>query len=204
MAPSGRLAVNGCMIPAVRHLARGGLVKHIGRLVAALFLILFAAAPALAADRGVVLKAARDVAEKARYATFITVGEDGQPQARIVDPLGPDEDFNVWVATNVLTRKVTEIAKDPRVTVSFFEPSGPAYVTLVGTARLVTDPASRAKHWKSAWAPFYKDEHRGNDFALICVLPRRLEVVSQGHGLLNDPVTWRPVTVEFPAKAPAR
>lgn len=158
--------------------------------------------PALAVDRAAVLRAAHEVAQKARYATFITIGEDGQPQARIVDALGPDEEFTVWVGTNPVTRKVAEIAKDPRVTVSFFDPSGLSYVTLVGTARLVTDPAVKAKHWKGAWASFYKNEHRGADFALLAVVPRRLEVVSQGHGLINDPVTWRPVSVEFPAKAP--
>ena len=172
------------------------------RLVTIACAALLAGLHATAADRADVLKAAREIAQKARYATFITIGADGQPQARIVDALGPDEDFNVWVGTNPLSRKVAEILKDPRVTLSFFEPAGPAYVTLVGTARLVLDPASRAKHWKSAWAPFYKDEHRGLDFALICVVPRRLEVVSQAHGLVNEPVTWRPVSVEFPAKEP--
>lgn len=159
--------------------------------------------PAVALDRATVLKAAREVAEKARYATFITIGPDGQPHARIVDPLGPDEDFNLWVGTNPLTRKVAEIAKDPRVTVSFFDPAGPAYVTIVGTARLVLDPAEKAKHWKGAWAPFYKNEHRGADFTLIDVVPRRLEIVSEGHGLFNEPLTWRPVSIEFPAKTPA-
>ena len=153
------------------------------------------------ADRAAVLSAAREVAQKARYATFITLGEDGQPQARIVDALGPDEDFAVWVATNPATRKVAEIAKDPRVTLSFFDPAGPAYVTFAGTARLVTDPAVKAKHWKSAWAPFYKDEHRGPDFLLFVVVPRRLEIVSQTHGLINDPRNWRPVSIDFPAKA---
>ena len=66
----------------------------------------------------------------------------------------------------------------------------------------MTDSASKAKHWKGAWAPFYKNEHHSADFALIAVVPRRLEVVSKGHGLVNDPVTWRPVYLEFPAKAP--
>lgn len=177
--------------------------KLFRRLIALGCAALLAGLPVAAADRADVLKAAREVAQKARYATFITIGADGQPQARIVDALGPDEDFSVWVGTNPLTRKVAEIAKDPRVTVSFFDPAGPAYVTLVGTAHLVTDPAVMAKHWKSAWAPFYKNEHRGADFALIAVVPRRLEVVSQSHGLINEPVTWRPVTVEFPAKSPA-
>ena len=178
-------------------------MKHLRRLlVLGCAALLAAGLPAVAADRAAILRAAREVAQKARYATFITIGEDGQPQARIVDALGPDEEFTVWVGTNPVTRKVAEIAKDPRVTVSFFDPAGPAYVTLVGTARLVTDPAEKAKHWKSEWAPFYKNEHRGADFALLAVFPRRLEVVSQGHGLINDPATWRPVSVEFPAKAP--
>lgn len=172
------------------------------RLVAFGCAALLAGLPAVAADRAAVLRAAREVAQKARYATFITIGEDGQPQARIVDALGPDEEFTVWVGTNPVTRKVGEIAKDPRVTISFFDPAGPAYATLFGTAHLVTDPAVKALHWKSAWAPFYKDEYRGRDFALLAVVPRRLEIVSQGHGLINDPVTWRPVSIEFPAKAP--
>lgn len=175
-------------------------MKNFCRLVAFGCAALLVAAPALAADRAAVLNAARAVVQKARYATFITLGEDGQPQARIVDALGPDEDFVVWVATNPATRKVAEIAKDPRVTMSFFDPAGPAYVTVVGVARLVTDLAAKTKRWKSAWAPFYKDEHRGADFVLFAVVPRRLEIVSEAHGLINDPKNWRPVSIDFPAK----
>jgi len=165
-------------------------------------LVLAAALPAGAADREAVLKAAREIARKARFATFITIGPEGQPQARIVDALGPDEDFAVWVATNPATRKVAEIAKDPRVTVSFFEPSMPAFVTLIGTATVVTDPSVKGKHWKESWAPFYRNESRGADFALLKFVPRRLEVVSEKDGLVNEPATWRPVTVDFPAKTP--
>ena len=176
-------------------------MKHFCRLAGLACAALLVALPVLAADQAAVLRAAREVIQKARYATFITLGEDGQPQARIVDALGPDEDFAVWVATNPATRKVAEIAKDPRVTMSFFDPAGPAYVTLVGAARLVTDPAVKARRWKDAWAPFYKNEHRGADFVLLAFVPRRLEIVSQAHGLINDPKNWRPVSVEFPAKA---
>ena len=163
---------------------------------------LLAALPVLAADREAVLKAAREVARKARYATFITIGEDGQPQARIVDALGPDEDFNVWVGTNPGTRKVAEIAKNPRVTLAFFDPSLPAFVTLLGSASVVTDPAVKAQHWKDGWSPFFKNEHRGVDFALVKFVPRRLEIVSEAHGFVNAPGNWRPVSVEFPARTP--
>ncbi len=164
--------------------------------------VLAAALPALAADREAVLRAAREIARKARFATFITIGPEGQPQARIVDALGPDEDFAVWIGTNPATRKVAEIAKDPRVTISFFEPSMPAFVTLIGTAAVVTDPAVKAKHWKESWAPFYKNDSRGADFALLKFVPHRLEIVSEKDGFVNEPATWRPVTVDFPAKTP--
>jgi general stress protein 26 len=163
---------------------------------------LLAGLPAVAAARADILKAAREVARKARYATFVTIGEDGQPQARIVDALGPDEDFNVWVGTNPLTRKVAEIAKNPRVTLTFFDPSLPAFVTLLGSASVVTDPAVKAQHWKDAWSPFYKNEHRGADFALVRFVPHRLEIVSEAHGFVNAPGNWRPVSVEFPARTP--
>jgi len=67
----------------------------------------------------------------------------------------------------------------------------------------VTDPAVKAQHWKDAWSPFYKNEHRGADFALLQFVPRRLEIVSESHGLVNAPGNWRPVSIEFPQKAPA-
>jgi general stress protein 26 len=157
--------------------------------------------PALAADRAEVLKAAREIAAKARYATVITLGGDGQPQARIVDALGPDADFAVWIGTNPLTRKVAEIAKDSRVTLQFFDASLPAYVTLLGTASVVTDTEVKAVHFKDEWAPFYKDRFRGTDFLLLKFVPRRLEIVSQAHGLVNDPKNWRPISIEFPGAA---
>jgi len=176
-------------------------VKFLRRLVVFGCAALLAGLPAVAADRADVLKAAREIARKARWATFITIGAGGQPQARIVDALGPDEDFNVWVGTNPATRKVAEIAKNPRVTMTFFDPSLPAFVTLLGSASVVTDPAVKAQHWKDAWSPFYKNEHRGQDFALVKFVPRRLEIVSEVHGLTNAPGTWRPVSIEFPEKA---
>lgn len=159
-------------------------------------------APLPVADRSAILKAAREISSKARYAAFVTIGPDGQPQARIIDPIGPDAEFTVWVATNPATRKVADLARDPRATLQFFEASLPAYVTLVGTASLVADPEVKALHWKDDWGPFYKDKSRGADFTLLKFVPKRLEVVSQTHGLVNDPKTWMPVSLEFPAKTP--
>jgi PPOX class probable F420-dependent enzyme len=156
-----------------------------------------AQAPA-AGERPTVLKAARELMVKARYCALVTIGEDGHPQARAIDAFAPEDDMTVWIATNPVTRKVTEVKRDPRVTLYYYEPGGPGYVTLLGKAAVVTDPAEKAKRWKKDWAAFYKDENRGDDYVLIRVTPLRLEIVSHAHGLLNDPATWRPLAITFP------
>jgi general stress protein 26 len=155
-------------------------------------------APPGALPRAQVIAAAKDVMQTARYSALVTIGEDGQPQARIVDPFAPETDFTIWIATNPLTRKVTEIRRDPRVTLLYFNAAAAEYVTVLGTATLVTDSAEKARHWKEEWAAFYKDGPRGDGFMLIRVRPTRLEVVSPRHGLVNDPKTWRPVLLEMP------
>ena len=155
-------------------------------------------APPSAPPRAQVIAAAKDVMQTARYSALITIADDGQPQARIVDPFAPEADFTIWIATNPLTRKVTEIRRDPRVTLLYFNAAAAEYVTVLGTATLVADSAAKAQHWKAEWAVFYKDGPRGDGYLLIRVRPTRLEVVSPRHGLVNDPKTWRPILVEMP------
>lgn len=151
-----------------------------------------------ASERSNIISVAKEVMREARFCSFVTLGSDGHPQARVVDPFVPEEDLTVWVATNSVTRKVAELRKDPRVTLFYFEPQSLSYVTLLGTAELVQDPAEKAKHWKEEWAPFYKDENRGDDYLLIRVRPRRLEIVSYAHGLFNNPETWAPPALDLP------
>lgn len=148
--------------------------------------------------RAQVIAAAKDVMQVARYSTFITIGDDGQPEARIVDPFVPEADFTIWIGTNPLTRKVAQIRRDPRVTLLYFNADAAEYVTIVGTAALVADSAEKARHWKEEWAGFYKDGPRGDGYLLIRVQPTRLEIVSPRHELVNEPRTWRPVLLEFP------
>jgi general stress protein 26 len=148
-------------------------------------------------DAAQIRAAAFDVMTAARYSTFVTVGADGQPQARIVDPLVSRGETSIWIATNPLTRKVEEIRRDPRVTLTFFNQAGGEYVTVIGTAHIVTDAAEKAKRWKPEWAPFYKDQTRGPDFLLFEVRPSRLEISAPGRGMISDPKAWRPVILDL-------
>jgi general stress protein 26 len=151
------------------------------------------------ADPSSLEQAARELIAGARYGTLITLGPDGHPQARTIENLPPEADFSIWFATTPRTRKVEEIRRDPRVTFYWFDPARAGYVTLIGTARIVTDSAERARHWQPEWETFYPDRDR--DYLLIQVQPRRLEVVSPAHGITGDSLTWRPPTQSFPPLA---
>ncbi|MCG6988610.1 MAG: pyridoxamine 5'-phosphate oxidase family protein [Gemmatimonadetes bacterium] len=150
-----------------------------------------------APSRDTVLAAAREIMADARFCTFVTVGLDGHPQARVVDPFTPEGEMTVWLATKPTTRKVAQIRADPRVTLLYFDAGTASYVTLVGHAELVRDPVEKAKRWKPAWSGMYEDENRGEDYLLIRVRVDRLEIVSGRHGLRNDPRTWRPVVLDL-------
>ena len=150
-----------------------------------------------ASDRAAILKVAAGVMERARYCTLVTVSAGGHPQARIMDAFAPEPGMAVWMATTSLSRKVGEIRADPRVTLSYFDAKTMGYVTLIGRAALVTDPAEKAKRWKDDWAEIYADRNRGDDYLLIRVTPIRLEVSAEAEGVKNDPKTWRAAVVEF-------
>jgi len=153
--------------------------------------------PPASRTRAEVLAAARAVMESAHFCGLVTIGEDGQPQAREVDPFAPEDDMTVWLATKAATRKVGQIRSDPRVTLYYQAPDGTGYVTLFGRAEIVTNPAEKARRWKDAWAPLYDDRNNGADYTLIKVTPARLEILSLAHGVVSDPVTWRPTSVDF-------
>jgi len=151
-------------------------------------------------SRQEIIAAATDVVQKARYCTLVTIGEDGHPQARVVDPLGPEPDFTMWIATNPLTRKVIQIRRDARTTLLCFDTATSSYVTLLGRASLITDSAEKARHWKAEWAAIYPHGPGGSDVMLIRVTPRRLEIVSESRGIVGDPKTWQPRAIDFPGK----
>lgn len=164
--------------------------------------ILFAAPVVVQAQPApeAILTAARTVVAQARYATLSTIDASGQPHARVVDPFGPDEPFTIWIGTNAATRKLEHIAANPRVTLLYFDAARQHYVTVTGRAIIVRDPAEKARRFKPEWKSFYKNGSAGDDYVLIRVTAERLEVVAESLGMANDPITWRPVTLELPAK----
>ena len=148
-------------------------------------------------ERRELMRVAAEVMRAAGNCALITIDASGHPQARAMDPFPPEDDLTVWMATNRTTRKVAEMAEDPRVTLYYFDPAGPSYVTLRGEASIIEDPVQRERFWKPEWDAFYVDGNRGADYALIRFTPDRAEIVSVPHGVASDPMAWRPAILEL-------
>jgi len=143
------------------------------------------------------LATARRIMEAVRYCAVITVDAEGRPQAREVDAFPPDDKLVVWFATVPKSRKIAEIKKDSRVTLYYADVKdmGQGYVTILGHARIVTDPADKAKHWKNSFEAFWPD--RNENYVLVEVVPDRVEILSPANNIMNDPVTWTPTIIDM-------
>lgn len=148
-------------------------------------------------SREVIIEAGRDIMVAAAQCALITLGPDGAPQARMMDPFPPEEDLTVWMATHRDTRKVAEMRDEPRVTLIYFDRDNPGYATLVGRARLVDDVTERRARWKDAWDDYYPGGAEGESYLLIEFVPDRLEVVSVTHAIAADPQAWKAAVGEF-------
>jgi len=174
------------------------LIARIALLTVVVTCALAAQEPRPRPARTAIVAAAIDIVQKAHYCTFITIAEDGQPQARIVDPITPDASFRIWFATNPLTRKVHQVRRNPRVTLLCFDTSTSSYVTVLGRGELVTDSVEKQRHWKADWANIYPQGAANDEFMLIRITPARVEVVSESRGMNGDAKTWLPLSIDFP------
>lgn len=139
--------------------------------------------------------AARRIMEQAGNCALITQDIDGFSSARTMDPFAPDSSMTVWLATNPASGKVGDIRRNNKVTLYYYDPSSPGYVTIRGIAELVTDDSAKARLWKPGWENFYKN--RETDYILIKVVARSIEVVSYRENLLGDIHTWRAPKIQL-------
>lgn len=136
----------------------------------------------------------RMIIDSAKSRVFITVDEEGKPQARTMSPFPPEDNWVIWLGTFPTSRKVMQIQNNPNVVVFYYDTKSYSYVSISGKARLVNDPDLKAKYWKSGWKQFYPD--RDKQYILIEVTPERLEVCSFKYDLLWNP-EGLPASVEF-------
>lgn len=153
----------------------------------------------------VILKAARNLMEADENVALSTVDGNGQPRIRSakaflnsVDVNDPKKTMTVWLMTREATRKVDQIRKHSQVTLYFNDDQKVSYLSIMGTAKLYTDPTDpKVKYFLQLEGYkefFWPDFPKG--FVMIEVIPRWIEFM--GPGVKNHKENWRPQSVEFP------
>jgi len=142
------------------------------------------------------LATARAIMKAADYCFFMSTGESGEINARLMHPFEPDADFNVWLGASPSSRKVREILKQNKVTLAFINPRSTAYVTIVGTAVLESTPELKQKYWRSYWTDMYPGGPENSEYILIKITPYRVEFMNFTNAALPQPFGLKPNGLE--------
>jgi general stress protein 26 len=108
------------------------------------------------------LEKLREMIKDIDFCMLTTVDEGGDLHSRPMSSNGDiDADGDIWFFANASSHKVSEIAKLPKVNVSFADPDNQRYVSVSGTAQLVRDRAKIDELWRpefKMWFPEGKDD----------------------------------------------
>ena len=142
------------------------------------------------------LAIAREIMKESDYCFFMSHGESGEINARLMHPFTPDAEFNIWLGASPNSRKVREILKQSNVTLAFLNPRSTAYVTIVGNAALDSDPELKRKYWRSYWTDMYPGGPDNSEYILIKIIPYRIEFMNFTNAALPQPYGLKPNGLE--------
>jgi general stress protein 26 len=109
---------------------------------------------AMHADK--LLQIARGIVDNVAMPLAITVGPEGEANARVVQTSKLSDDWSVRFMTDRRSRKAQETEQTGRMTLAYQCAAGNSYLTLVGRARIVDDVEVKKAVWNPAsykWHP---------------------------------------------------
>lgn len=133
------------------------------------------------------LTLARKLIGEITFCVAVTQSEDGDSNARVVQPRPLQEDWTVDVMTNRRCRKVREIERSGRMTLLYQHDQDRSYVCLVGAAEVVEDLELKRSIWTPAhdrWNPAGPDDPAT---VFIRLKTERIELWSAVHDVLPEP-----------------
>lgn len=142
------------------------------------------------------LSVANQILAEAPRCFAITNGVDGTINSRIVEPFEREDNWVFWILTSAASRKAAELRASDSLTLSFQNHDASAYVSLIGTARLVSDPAQIAQRWRDGWSRFFSDGAIDRDILLIRFHADSLELYDVGRGIEPTPAGLRSAIIE--------
>jgi general stress protein 26 len=119
------------------------------------------------------LAAARRTIEEVRHCWAVTAAEGGGVNARPVMPFAAGMMEDEWTRCFLAyrdSRKAAELRHCAAMALAYQQDGGDAYVTLVGRAQLIADPAAIRRYWRPAW-----DAHSPEKIFVVLVQIERIE-----------------------------
>ncbi|ONI61536.1 general stress protein [Leifsonia sp. ALI-44-B] len=120
------------------------------------------------------------VLTKARIATLTTVASDGALHSRPLALQEREFDGDLWFFTPKPTEKTDEIAQNPNVNVAVH--GGDGYLSIAGTASIVTDEAKIDELWGPSAEAWFEKGREDPRIALV-----KVSADSAEYWVNNDP-----------------
>jgi general stress protein 26 len=98
----------------------------------------------------------QEIIDSIEVGMLTTMQDDGDHRSRPMQTQKLDAQGCLWFLTSRSSHKTEELQKHPNVNVSYADTDAHSYVSVVGTATLVDDPAVKEDLWSpiaKAWFP---------------------------------------------------
>jgi general stress protein 26 len=139
------------------------------------------------------LHTARVMLERAKYCFLITQSTESWCSARLLEPIVDAEDFILWFGTHPSSRKVKEIKTNPHVTVALENVSENANLVLYGVAVIEDNAEIKQQQWKETWRMFFPNGPLGQDYVVIKVEVKRMELMNFSRNVIPEPFGLKPL-----------
>jgi general stress protein 26 len=133
------------------------------------------------------LDLARRLTGEVTFCVAATQSENGETNARVVQPRPVADDWIVDVITNRRCRKVREIERTGRLTLLYQQNESGSYVCLVGRAEIVEDLELKRRIWTPAHDRWNKGGPDNPDTVFVRLTTERIELWSAVHSVLPEP-----------------
>ena len=133
------------------------------------------------------LTLARKLIGEAKFCVAVTQSDDGDSNARVIQPRPLRDDWTVDFITNRRCRKVREVERTGRMTLLYQGDQDRSYVCLVGAAEIVEDLELKRSIWTPAHYRWNPDGPDDPATLFIRLKTERIELWSAVHDVLTPP-----------------
>ena len=98
----------------------------------------------------------QEIIDSIEVGMLTTMQDDGDHRSRPMQTQKLDAEGCLWFLTSRSSHKTEELQKHPNVNIAYADAKAQSYVSVVGTASLVDDPAVKEELWSpiaKAWFP---------------------------------------------------